>query len=414
MGDSGSWVVDPETNDLIGVVIAGCKATKEVYIIPIHDIFTDIEQCMGAKSPVSFPVVPFSIPHVKDSYSDGYKPSLPPRVFSFDDDPLHGSSYRSSPEGMHLSRLQVEKEELTAELEELRKQKHNEKSEVESIQRERFETQRLQRESAAELARLDSEVRKAEDKMKSLKIVSEAKTSRTQRVEDSECEETSRDAFGITRFHDDSGERSLHKHYPNEKSADSSKGTQKLDEKEIEDNWSDQNIFRNRRILSTVALPALGSPYYRPRSPGFSEARSTQSSLAESRSSASTRASSFWTSSSTHSEIQMPKYDVHVDRTKTDDELRTYHSNANMRVQSLPSGKSTSLIQYPCLYPGCEYTAARAYDLGRHAKTHSPETLQRLDCPFARNGFCGRMGERGFTNDSLRKEHIRKVHPRPR
>lgn len=67
--------------------------------------------------------------------------------------------------------------------------------------------------------------------------------------------------------------------------------------------------------------------------------------------------------------------------------------------------------RYECLYPGCDYTSARAYNLERHVKTHYPEAVVRLDCPYAWGGFCGRKGVRGFIREDHRKEHIRKVHP---
>lgn len=57
MGDSGSWVVDAQTAHLVGVVIAGCQATKEAYIIPIRDIFADIERTMHAPSAIALPRV---------------------------------------------------------------------------------------------------------------------------------------------------------------------------------------------------------------------------------------------------------------------------------------------------------------------------------------------------------------------
>ena len=89
---------------------------------------------------------------------------------------------------------------------------------------------------------------------------------------------------------------------------------------------------------------------------------------------------------------------------------------AGTYTMSRPVGRSgphtSSSARYPCLYPGCGHIAARSYDLEKHVNTHYPETLQRLDCPYAQNGFCGRMGPRGFTREDHRKEHIRKVHPR--
>lgn len=89
------------------------------------------------------------------------------------------------------------------------------------------------------------------------------------------------------------------------------------------------------------------------------------------------------------------------------------HSTQSNKTRNTPAS-CASQNRYSCLWPNCEFTAARAFDLGRHVNTHTPETARRLDCPYARNGFCGRMGERGFTREDHRNEHIRKVHPRPR
>ncbi|KAL8822473.1 MAG: hypothetical protein Q9191_006790, partial [Dirinaria sp. TL-2023a] len=87
------------------------------------------------------------------------------------------------------------------------------------------------------------------------------------------------------------------------------------------------------------------------------------------------------------------------------------HSGDGRSSNSQKPSPPSSGARYTCLYPGCDYTAARSYDLERHVKTHYPESVERLDCPYARGGFCGRMGARGFTREDHRKEHIRKVHP---
>lgn len=39
-------------------------------------------------------------------------------------------------------------------------------------------------------------------------------------------------------------------------------------------------------------------------------------------------------------------------------------------------------------------------------------TVPKLHCPYAKSGFCGREGDRGFIREDYRKEHVRKVHPR--
>lgn len=42
-GDCGSWVVDHVTGKLFGMLVATCKAVCEAYILPIKDIFTEVE-----------------------------------------------------------------------------------------------------------------------------------------------------------------------------------------------------------------------------------------------------------------------------------------------------------------------------------------------------------------------------------
>ena len=46
-GDSGSWIVDQATGELLGMLVATCKTVCEAYILPIKDIFTEIEICSG-------------------------------------------------------------------------------------------------------------------------------------------------------------------------------------------------------------------------------------------------------------------------------------------------------------------------------------------------------------------------------
>lgn len=46
-GDCGSWVVDHVTGKLFGMLVATCKAVCEAYILPIKDIFTEVESLRG-------------------------------------------------------------------------------------------------------------------------------------------------------------------------------------------------------------------------------------------------------------------------------------------------------------------------------------------------------------------------------
>ena len=54
-GDCGSWIVDFVTGELIGMLVATCQAVCEAYILPIKDIFKEIEIYSGhpAKLPAS-------------------------------------------------------------------------------------------------------------------------------------------------------------------------------------------------------------------------------------------------------------------------------------------------------------------------------------------------------------------------
>ena len=54
-GDCGSWIVDFVTGELIGMLVATCQAVCEAYILPIKDIFKEIEISSGhpAKLPSS-------------------------------------------------------------------------------------------------------------------------------------------------------------------------------------------------------------------------------------------------------------------------------------------------------------------------------------------------------------------------
>ncbi|KAI4261663.1 MAG: hypothetical protein L6R42_003141 [Xanthoria sp. 1 TBL-2021] len=62
---------------------------------------------------------------------------------------------------------------------------------------------------------------------------------------------------------------------------------------------------------------------------------------------------------------------------------------------------------YACLHPGCSCRFARSSDLDQHTRSHVPVFLNKLDCP---SGFCGRIGDRGFTRQDHLNEHLRKVH----
>ena len=54
-GDSGAWVVDAESGDVYGMVVAGSSGLHEEYIVPATDIGQDIQQVMRADT-VSLPV----------------------------------------------------------------------------------------------------------------------------------------------------------------------------------------------------------------------------------------------------------------------------------------------------------------------------------------------------------------------
>ena len=46
-GDCGSWIVDLATGKLVGMLVATCEAVREAYILPIKDIFKEIEVSSG-------------------------------------------------------------------------------------------------------------------------------------------------------------------------------------------------------------------------------------------------------------------------------------------------------------------------------------------------------------------------------
>ena len=49
-GDSGSWVVDAETGDVYGMIVAGCTGLREEYVIPAADVGQDICRVLRANS----------------------------------------------------------------------------------------------------------------------------------------------------------------------------------------------------------------------------------------------------------------------------------------------------------------------------------------------------------------------------
>lgn len=48
-GDSGSWVISPSNNKLLGVIIADGSKTEEAFVVPAKAIFADIQAGLGAK-----------------------------------------------------------------------------------------------------------------------------------------------------------------------------------------------------------------------------------------------------------------------------------------------------------------------------------------------------------------------------
>ena len=63
--------------------------------------------------------------------------------------------------------------------------------------------------------------------------------------------------------------------------------------------------------------------------------------------------------------------------------------------------------QYICGKAECKFEFSRLTDLKRHIRiVHNPES-QRMDCPY---GWCGRVGEHGFTRRDHMNEHISEVH----
>lgn len=46
-GDCGSWLIDEETKDFLGILVATCDALEEAYIIPAKDVFANIFKLIG-------------------------------------------------------------------------------------------------------------------------------------------------------------------------------------------------------------------------------------------------------------------------------------------------------------------------------------------------------------------------------
>ena len=46
-GDCGSWIVNHVTGEIFGMLVATCEVLCEAYILPIKDIFTEIEKLNG-------------------------------------------------------------------------------------------------------------------------------------------------------------------------------------------------------------------------------------------------------------------------------------------------------------------------------------------------------------------------------
>ncbi len=46
-GDCGSWIVDRVTGELFGMLMATCEALSEAYVLPVKDVFTEIETLSG-------------------------------------------------------------------------------------------------------------------------------------------------------------------------------------------------------------------------------------------------------------------------------------------------------------------------------------------------------------------------------
>ena len=47
-GDCGSWILDAETGDLYGHIVAGCEQTGTAYIMPAHNVFEDARKRLGS------------------------------------------------------------------------------------------------------------------------------------------------------------------------------------------------------------------------------------------------------------------------------------------------------------------------------------------------------------------------------
>jgi hypothetical protein len=52
-GDCGSWAINPDTRELLGVLVARCIPLLEAYIVPAKDIFNDIEALVGERPQLS-------------------------------------------------------------------------------------------------------------------------------------------------------------------------------------------------------------------------------------------------------------------------------------------------------------------------------------------------------------------------
>lgn len=53
-GTCGAWVLDSHTHEILGPVVAGSSTLKEIFLVPLHDIFKSIKDEMGATK-VKFP-----------------------------------------------------------------------------------------------------------------------------------------------------------------------------------------------------------------------------------------------------------------------------------------------------------------------------------------------------------------------
>ena len=94
-GDCGSWIVNIVTGELFGMLVATCEAVCEAYILPIKDIFKEIEALSGYS-----PEFPFMDPttEMKETMSESLgenKPSMVPFPHPARDEwPLEADSIR--------------------------------------------------------------------------------------------------------------------------------------------------------------------------------------------------------------------------------------------------------------------------------------------------------------------------------